>query len=141
MRERLVIIGVAVVLGLIITVVVFFVYQNTRKGVDIDTRDRSNIASPTPQEEDKIFLKISEPQNEIIVDRRTIQIKGSTNPENTIIISTNQEDTVGIPSSEGKFSITIEISTGSNAIIIRSIAPDGEAFQLERTITFSTEEF
>ena len=66
---------------------------------------------------------------------------GKTTPENTIIISSNLEDIVAAPTSEGNFAVTLDIDAGVNKIRATSIAPNGDQAQIEKTITYSTEEF
>ena len=68
-------------------------------------------------------------------------MKGSTNPGNVIVVSTNLEDVEVLPSSEGEFSVSVDIDAGANVVLTRAIAPDGNSAQDIRTVTYSTEEF
>lgn len=143
MKERLVIIFVAIIAGLLITSAGFFIYQSTKAQPDTPTTGDSTSPTPTIDNNDNtgIFVKISEPQDEILTTKRTVVIKGSTNPENIIVVSTNLEDVEAKPSQEGEFSVTVNIDAGANPIIVRAIAPDGKSAQDIRTVTYSTEEF
>lgn len=140
MKERIVIVFIAVALGLLVTTAGFFLYQQTK--ILPKSANQKNIspkASPTP--ENKTYLSIEEPANESISDKRTISIKGKTNPENTLIISTNQEDIVVSPTSEGGFSATITIDTGTNKVVTRAVSPNGDERIDTRIITYSQEDF
>lgn len=140
MRERIVIVFIAVAIGLIVTTLIFFLYQQTRSLPNNVTSNNSGInLTPTPIDEVPLFIE--EPTDESLSDRRTITVKGQTNPENLIVISTNQEDIVAKPTSDGKFSVSIDIDTGSNKIVTRSITPKGATAEDVRIITFNTEEF
>lgn len=140
MKERLIIIVLAVISGLIITTIAFFIYQNfISESKSATQKNDSASVSPTPTE--NLFLEISEPSDGSLTDKRSISIKGTTNPENVIIISSNQEDNSGKPSSDGKFSITLDIDAGANFLVVRSIAPDGNEIQKEIVVTYTTEEF
>lgn len=141
MKERLAIIIVAIVAGLFITTAGFFIYQATKKTSDTKVQKTATDISPTEIPSDSPYIKIAEPSDEFITTKRTIQIKGSTNPNNTIVISTNQEDVAAKPSSDGQFSVTIEIDAGANTIISRAIAPNGDSVNDIRTVTYSSEEF
>lgn len=141
MKERVIIIFVAIIAGLFITSAGFFIYQSTKKVNDSPIKNSSNAANPTPIPENKLFVRISEPADETLTTRRTVVIKGSTNPDNIIVASSNLEDVQGKPTQDGEFSVTIDIDAGANPIIVRAIAPDGSSVQEIRTVTYSTEEF
>lgn len=140
MRERVVIVFVAAAIGIVVTTLVFFIYQQT-KNIPQKSSNVTAMNEPTPTPKNSQFLSIDQPQDESVSDRRSIQIKGKTNPGATIIVTTNQEDIVAIPTPDGAFSINITIDAGSNRIITRSIAPNGEEAQDIRVVTFTTEEF
>jgi hypothetical protein len=140
MRERLIIVFIAVAVGLLITTLLFFLYQQTK--ISPQANEKSGITqTPVKSIENAVPLTIEEPSDFAISDRRTIQIKGKTNPKNTLVVSTNQEDVVTTPAADGKFSISITIDSGSNRILTRAIDPNGEETTDVRMITYSTEEF
>jgi len=140
MKERLIIIVMAVVSGLVITTIAFFIYQNFIGGTDSAT-EKSSTTHPTAQPTENLLLEISEPLDGSLTDKRTISVKGTTNPENVVVVSSNQEDNSGKPTSDGKFSITITIDAGANFVVVRSIAPDGNEIKKEIVVTYNTEEF
>ena len=72
---------------------------------------------------------------------KTLEINGKTNPEATVIIITAADQEALQPSSQGNFSTTITLDNGQNLIKIYSIMPDGETISLDRTVTYSTENF
>lgn len=141
MKERLVIILVALVSGLLLTTIVFYIYQTSKTIPQNINSKKVALNNPTDVPKTKIILTIDEPKNESIVTTRSVQIKGKTNPENTIIISSNLEDIVAAPTSEGNFAVTLDIDAGVNKVRATSIAPNGDQAQIEKTITYSTEEF
>jgi len=145
MKERIVIVFIATLLGLLLTTAGYFIYQaavtyqskSEEKNVPISLGTSNN----KQESEDPEALTVESPKNEEVLDRRTIEVKGKTFSENTVIVSTNTEDVVGKPAKDGKFSITVTIDAGVNKIITRSIAPNGEEIIDERIVTYSTEEF
>jgi len=140
MKERIVIVFIAVALGLFVTTVGYLLYQQTKViPKNLTGATTQIIATPTPA--DKYFLSVEEPTNESISSKRTVVVKGKTDPENTLVVSTNQEDQVATPTRDGSFSITTAIDTGVNKIVTRSIAPDGEEKIDTRILTFSQEDF
>ncbi|OGH16999.1 MAG: hypothetical protein A3C30_01975 [Candidatus Levybacteria bacterium RIFCSPHIGHO2_02_FULL_40_18] len=138
MRERIVIVFIAIAIGLLVTTLIFFLYQQTKT---IPQRAINTVAGPTKAPAANVYLSIDAPSDEQISDRRSIQMKGKTDPDNIIIVSTNIEDEVVKPTSDGRFSVTITIDAGANVIVIRAIAPNGEEAFDRRVVTFSTEEF
>lgn len=143
MKERLIIIFVALIAGLFITSAGFFIYQSTKKSNDtpISKKTDSSNQETEQQPQSTLYVKVSEPSDESLTTKRTITIKGTTNPENIIVVSTNLEDIQGKPSSEGNFSVSVDIDAGANAIITRAISPTGASAQDIKTVTYSTEEF
>ena len=138
MRERIVIVFIAIAIGLLVTTLIFFLYQQTKT---IPQKTINTLSSPTKAPSAKVYLAIEAPGDEQISDRRSIQVKGKTDPENVVIVSTNIEDEVVKPTSDGRFSVTITIDAGANVIVTRAINPAGEETVDRRVITFSTEEF
>lgn len=139
MKERIVIIFIAVTLGLVLTTFGFFLYESTKPTKEITPTPLPATINQQPNE--TVNLTVDEPTDELVTEKRTITVKGKTDPENTIIISTNQEDTVAEPTSSGAFTTTISIDTGINQVIIKAITPDGEERDIIRTVSFSPEDF
>lgn len=141
MKERLIIIIVAIIAGLFITSAGFFIYQATKKIDDTPITKRITVTPPANQTTKDVFVRVTEPKDESLTSKRTLSVKGTTNPENIIVISTNLEDVQVKPSSEGNFSVTIDIDAGANSLVTRAISPTGTSAQDLRTVTYSTEEF
>lgn len=145
MKEKIIIVFVATVVGLLLTAGIYYIYQTTQAPAVVT--DRMTLAAnvtPTPgqtREDSSKILIVSEPTDEEVVDRRTLQVKGRTTPDSTVVVTSGQEDVVGRASSEGDFAISIEISAGVNKIITRVIAPNGDTASDEKVVTYSTEEF
>ncbi len=140
MRERIVIVFIAIAIGLIVTTLVYFLYQQT-KSLPLKASNNTQNGAPTPTPIGGVYLVVEEPKDESLTDKRAIQVKGQTKPEYTVIISSNQEDVIIKPSNDGKFSATITIDTGTNRIITRAITPDGEESENVKIVTYNTEEF
>ena len=142
MKERIVIIFIAIIAGLFITSAGFVIYQSTKKNNDAPLPTKT---ATTKQDENqptgKLFVKVAEPKDESLSQKRTLVLKGTTNADNLIVVSSNLEDVEVKPNQEGDFSVSIDIDAGANPIITRAIAPDGSWTQDIRTVTYSTEDF
>ena len=144
MKERLVIVVIAVGLGLFLTTIGFLIYQSTKfkpaeKSTQTNNSNKSVTITDTPKEES--LLTVNEPKDEAVVDRRTVKVSGQTDATYTIVISSNIEDVVAKPDSKGKFTANITIDAGTNQIVTKAIKPDGSEITNTRIVTYSTEEF
>lgn len=138
MRERLVIVFIAVAVGLLVTTLIFFLYQQTKT---IPQKTITSLVTPTETPKEKAYLALESPGDEEISDRRSIQVKGKTSPENIVIVSTNVEDKIVKPTSDGRFAATITIDSNANVVVVRAIEKSGEEAVEKRIITYSTEDF
>ncbi len=142
MKERILIIFIAIAIGLVITTLIYFLYQQTKTIPQKapGKTDLAAIGAPSPTISPG-YLIISSPTNDSLTDKRLVTVKGSTHPEDTLIISSNQEDQVAKPTPDGKFTVSITIDAGANVIVVRSVAPDGSEHKDSRIVTYSTDQF
>jgi hypothetical protein len=143
MKERFIIIFVAIIAGLFITSAGFFIYQSTKKGNDAPIAKKTqvdNTKEPIPTD-GSLYVRVSEPSDESLTAKRTLIVKGSTNPDNIIVVSTNLQDVEAKPNQDGEFSVSVDIDAGANELITRAIAPDGSSIQDIKTVTYSTDDF
>lgn len=76
-----------------------------------------------------------------VTDNKIVTVTGQSDPQATIIISTDTGDQVINPSSTGAFSTTVTIGTDENYIHIVAITPNGQEVEKTLTVTYSTENF
>ncbi len=133
---------IMVLIGLLVAGALFYFYQSTKK-VSPSTIGIVNQVTPTsaPTSKPTIYLSLSSPLDEEVVTDKTISVGGKTNPDATIIVITASDQQVLQPSSQGDFSTTITLNDDQNIIEIRSILPSGETTTVQRTVTYSTENF
>lgn len=139
-QERVILSFVAVLIGLLAAGLAFYFYQST-KTVSNPNQITLNAPSPTPTPRPTVYISLSNPNDETIVSSKTLTINGKTNPNATIIIYTSGDQQVIQPSTQGDFSTTIALDYGENLIKITSILPGGEITSVQRTVTYSTENF
>ena len=139
-QERVILSFVAVLIGLLVAGLAFYFYQST-KTVSTPNQISLNAPSPTPTPRPTVYLVLNKPNDEIVVDSKTLAINGKTNPNATIMIYTSNDQEAIQPSSQGDFSTTITLDNGENLIKLMSILPGGETATLQLTVTYSTEDF
>lgn len=74
-----------------------------------------------------------------VVSKESFEINGVTaTPNNTIIITVNDQIVNGISDEEGKFSLQIKLISGLNNIKITAIDTNNNQFEKNLNITYST---
>lgn len=139
-KEQVVISFIAVVIGIFVAGIAFYIYQSTRIIPPSKTKTISLI-SPTPTPATSIFLTLERPKDEDLVDRKTITVSGKTTSDATVVISTDASDQVVKPTTQGSFSADVTIGDATNKVEVTAIGPDGQEATQTRIITFSTENF
>lgn len=139
--EKIILSFIAIVIGILVAGVGFYLYQST-KTVKI-TKTISITPAPTSPayKKSSLFLSIDYPVNEEVTDKKVITVSGKTIPDATVLISTPSEDDVVTPTKTGNFSTSMLIQDDENQIEITAIAPSGEETKAVKTVTFSTEDF
>lgn len=138
-QERVILSFIMVLIGLLVAGLAFYFYQSTK--VVPDKSSSSLITTPTPTPKPTIFLSVNQPVNESVVSSKTLNVSGKTEPQATVIIITDSGQEVVQPSSQGDFSTTITLSDNQNLITIWTLSPNGESASLQRTVTYSTDNF
>lgn len=138
--EKLVISFLAVIIGILFAGVAFYLYQSTKVVPETEKKILATI-SPTPTPPSNLHLTIDKPEDEKVVDTKTITVAGTTTQDALVIVSIDTGDQVFTPATNGNFSSTLTLVDGANIITITAIAPNGEQTVVTRTVTYSTETF
>jgi hypothetical protein len=139
--EKVVLSFVAILVGLVVAGIAFFIYQST-KIIPQNKIPKIVINSPTPLPgTSHLFLSIDTPSDETVVANKSLTISGKTIQNATLIINTSSDTQVVNPASNGNYSVTVTLDDGENQVTIIAIAPNGEEMKKTITVTYSTEEF
>jgi len=141
-KEKIVFSIIAILLGLFVAGGAFYIYQMTRSIKDTPPQIVLN-PTPTPiqSQNDKNFLNIDSPKEEEVFGKRIIDIKGKTDKDATIIVSTMNLDQVVKPNSKGEFNLTHTLDEGVNILRFTAVFKDGSEQTQNRTVTSTEEEF
>jgi hypothetical protein len=140
--ERVILSFLAVIVGLIAAGGAFYLYQMTKVVPDKDnnlTLLPKVSVSPTPDKAN--LLTVDSPKDEEVITKKSITISGKTRTDATVIVTSEDNDEVIKPASNGNFSVTLSIPNGTTIIYITAIFPNGEEKTITKTVTFSTEDF
>ena len=137
--EKILLSFVAVLVGLIVAGIGFYIYQST-KAIPGNKLGNVQLATPTPTLT-AVLLTVESPSDESTTGNKTITVSGKTQANATILVSTPTGDQVIKPSSQGAYSTTATITGGENDIHVIAIAPNGTQTEKVVTVTFTTESF
>jgi len=139
-QERVILSFIMVIIGLLVAGVAFYIYQGTKSVPSSKTAILAPSPTATPITT-SVYLNVDSPADESIVNNKTVSVSGKTTPEATIVIMTNSDQKVIEPSGQGDFSTTITITDGANLIRVIAFGSDGQSTIVQKTITYSTEDF
>lgn len=139
-KEKIILLFIAVLIGILVALGAFFFYQYTRQVKSSEIK-AITISNPSPTPSSSVFLSIDQPNDETVTDNRIVRINGKTVPNAKIVILTQGNEEAALPTSDGSFSTDITIDSGENIIQIISVAPDGEIVSAKRIVTYSTDNF
>ncbi len=139
-QERVILSFIMVIIGLLVAGVAFYIYQGTKSVPSSKTSIL--VASPTPTPvATSVYLNVDSPTDESVLGNKTVTVSGKTTPHPTIVIMTNSDQKVITPSGVGDFTTTIIITDGGNLLRVTAFGSDGQSETIQKTITYSIEDF
>lgn len=142
--ERVILSFIAILVGLFAAGVAFYIYQSTRS-IPSQGAQPITIAKPTtavtPVEDKTSYLAVESPKDEEVFNKKTITVSGKTVAGATIIVASEDADQIVEPASNGNFTLTMTIPDGTSILKVTAVLPDGKETVVNRTVTFSTENF
>lgn len=120
--------------------IIFYIYESS-KNIPSTKIKKIAVILPTPTPKPTIYLNISSPKNELVTDKRILTVSGKTLPNANIIALSPIDESAGTVSSDGNFSLTLNLDDDQNIIRVTAIAPNGETTSEARIVTYSTENF
>jgi len=139
-KEKVFISFAAALIGLLVAVGVFFLYQKT-KAIAPGKIAQITATSPSPSPKAKYFLTISNPKDESVTPSASVKVTGETSVGAKIVIVTQTSQQSVLPTSAGSFSASIGLDSGENVVMIIAVMPNGEILTVKRTVTVSSEDF
>lgn len=138
-KEKIVLSFVAVLIGLLVATSAFYLYQKTR----VIPRENQKTVSvkPVPTPKPLVLLTVDEPQDEKIYDSKIVKVTGKTEEGALIVILSENNQDVLSPTINGDFSTTITLANGANFIQITAVGKNGDTNTIEKTISYSGENF
>lgn len=137
--EKVLLAFFAVLGGLIVAGVAFYIYESTRT-IPPSQVKTVQIVSPTPTAT-PVILTLTSPQDGSVTGNKIVTVSGQTTAGATLIVSTANGDEVITPASTGTFSTTVTIDSDENYIHILAIDPKGNEAEKTVTVTYSTQNF
>lgn len=138
-KEKIILSFVAVLVGLLVASGAFYFYQQTK--VISPDKQLTVLTKPSPTPKPSVVLVVDEPTDEKIYDTKIVKLSGKTEPDAIIVILTENNEEVLNPSKTGDFSTTVSLDTGANVIQITAVAKNGDTNTIERTVSYTSENF
>src|SRR5438034_3357215 len=140
--EKVVLSFVAVLIGLLVAGAAFYFYESTR----VISPASKHLATKTSQSPTQVpesntpsVLAIDSPSDESVVTNKTLTVKGKTQPNATIEVTTPVDDEVTTASSAGDFSTSATLDDGTNQVSVTAIDANGQDETKILTVTYYTE--
>lgn len=137
-KEIIIAITVGFVIGLIIT---FGIYtanralkQKSQPAAELPSVEAPSAPTPPPA----LLLEITEPENNLVVNKNKITVSGKADAKTTIAILAEDFEDLLLTDEEGVFSSEVPLTGGANEIKIIAINKSGEKEEKVITIVYTT---
>ncbi|MBI2622455.1 hypothetical protein HYW66_02370, partial [Candidatus Microgenomates bacterium] len=139
LKERILIIFLALITGLLFSVGAFYLYQKGKAMTPNSVSQNTNPTTPEVSPTLSLLLEVTSPQNEEVVAQKIVQVAGRTSNLATVVILLEDKEQVLAPAADGTFATNINLTDGVNVIEVMAFLPDGKMLSEKRTITYTTE--
>ncbi len=130
----------AIIIGLLLgSVLVYGLHRANQAMSPQNQTDQQTTAQPTAQPTPTSLLTIYSPQDGQIFGNQTATISGQTQPNNALIIITEQNELTPQVDDSGNFTQTIELIPGGNLIHISAITSTGQKQDQYINLVFTTQ--
>lgn len=113
----------------------------TKKEVTPSPSPKEEKITPSPTEEKKIFLSITEPENETVTSKAKITLRGKTLPLATVVIIWEEGEDILVADEEGLFESEISLVGGPNQIEVTAYDENDNEAKEVLLVTYSTAKF
>lgn len=110
----------------------YFFLNNTPKSAPVLSQ------GPVTSEPVSLTLALTNPDDNILVFSSDLLIQGTTSPNSTVLISSD-DDQIIQADSKGNFSSSIKVSEGVNQLEVTAFDNQGNSKSEVRTVYYSTE--
>lgn len=141
-KEILIAIVIGFILGLVITFGIWTanksLQENNNEPQSEENESQPIVNENLQNEEEKMSLSITSPQDNSLLDQEEIEITGKTSPLANIVILFEEGEKIIQTDEQGDFKETIELSGGANEITITAVDQDGNEASKVLNLVYST---
>jgi hypothetical protein len=84
-------------------------------------------------------LIITQPEDSTVFSNNSVTIKGSTIPNATVVLTSDEDEQVTLAGSDGTFEQDLTLASGPNNIVVTSYDDKGNQNTQKMTLVYSTE--
>lgn len=139
--EKIVLSFIAVLIGVLVAAAAFYLYQSTKIVKTSQIKQATEKVTPTPAAKPTFSFSVETPTEGKVVDKRAIQLSGKANSDAILVVSTDDEDKIVVPTISGTFTTTVNLTDGENLIRITAFLPNGQETTIKKVVTFTSESF
>lgn len=96
-------------------------------------------STPIPKSPEILNLEVTSPADWYLSSDKTMEIKGRTKKGATVIMETETDTHIKEADDEGNFTDKIDLTDGSNTLIVTSVNENGENIQKILTVYYTSE--
>lgn len=141
-KEILIAIVIGFILGLVITFGIWTanksLQENNNEPQTEENESQPIVNENSQNDEEKMSLSITSPQDNSLLDQEEIEITGETSPLANIVILFEEGEKIIQADEQGDFKETIELSGGANEITITAVDQDGNEASKALNLVYST---
>jgi hypothetical protein len=141
-KEILIAIIIGFILGLIITFGIWTanksLQENNNTSLTQENENQPIVSETSPNNEEKVSLTITSPENNSLLDQEDIEITGQTSPLANLVILFEDGEEIIQADQQGEFKTEITLNGGANEITITAFDQDGNEASKVLNLVYST---
>lgn len=141
-KEVLIAIILGLVVGLIITIGMYRARTAVQTAIPGSTfepiQSSEPLASDTPEQASPEALTVLEPKDEMLATESSLRVSGTTFPSTALVVLHNDKEYVTKTDTQGNFSLTVTLDSGSNIFKIRALPQGQDPLEVIRTVVYTS---
>lgn len=131
---------IAVFVGIILGIIVasgFWFLKSAKMAIPKKPAEKTVVSTPTnTPSRQSLFLSLTKPQDQSILNDKSLIIEGKTTPETRLITTKSQNETVVKSDGNGNFNLKLNLDDGVNTILITAVNDQNETKSLTLTVVY-----
>lgn len=131
---------IAVFVGIILGIIVasgFWLLKSAKIALPQKPTAKTVVSTPTKTlSQQSLFLSITKPQDQSILNDKSLTIEGKTTPNTRLIVTKSQNETVVKSDGNGNFNLKLNLDAGVNTILFTAVNDQNETKSATLTVAY-----